>query len=53
MEKLLSKKELADKLGIAEITINRLLTKGLPRIKVGRQVRFDYVEVLEWLKNRG
>lgn len=53
MINLLNKKELAEKLKVAEITINRLLAKGMPRIKVGRQVRFNFDDVLEWLKNRG
>lgn len=53
MKDLLSKKELATKLKVAEITINRLLVKGMPKIKVGHQVRFDYDEVLGWLKQNG
>ena len=50
---LLSKKELAKKLKVAEITINRLLAKGMPKIKVGHQVRFDFQEVDGWLKQNG
>lgn len=52
MVDLLNKKELAEKLKVSIVTINRLLAKGLPNIKVGTSVRFDYDEVINWLKER-
>ena len=49
---MLSKKELAQELNVSQMTINRLMAKGLPYIKVGKQVRFVLEEVIEWLKER-
>jgi len=49
---MLDKKELAASLKISVMTVNRLLVKGLPHIKVGGQVRFVYDEVIEWFKNK-
>lgn len=50
---LLTKKELAEVLKISEVSVNRYLTQGMPHIKVGRNVRFQLEEVLEWFKKRG
>ena len=56
-EKLLSKKELADLLGINPSTIDIYMTQGIPFIKLdprktGR-VRFEYSKVLDWIRGRG
>ena len=50
---MLNKKELAQKLSISVSMVNKLLTQGMPRIKIGKSVRFDYDEVLKWIKERG
>lgn len=50
---MLTKNELAEELKISVVTINRLLAKGLPKVKVGGQVRFIYEDVEKWLKNGG
>lgn len=48
---MLTKKELAEKLKVSEITVDRMIANGLPKIKVGRQNRFIYEDVLEYFKN--
>ena len=49
---LLNKKEIAKELHLSVSMIDKLMTKGLPYIKIGKAVRFDPVEVKEWVKNR-
>ena len=53
MTKMLTKKELAEKLNVSIPTIDRLLKDGIPRIYIRGAVRFDYDEVVRWLKERG
>lgn len=47
---MLNKKELAGLLGISISMVDKLLHKGMPHIKVGTLVRFDFNEVLDWIK---
>lgn len=47
---LLTRKALAEKLGIKVVTVYRLQKKGLPVILVGRLPRYDYDSVLSWLQ---
>ncbi len=50
---LLTRKELAQKLKVSVITINRWEKSGLPVIKVnGNRPRYDYQKVLDWM-NKG
>ena len=49
---MLTKIELAEKLNVHVNTISNLLKVGLPCLKVGNTYRFDYEEVIHWLKNR-
>lgn len=50
---MLKKKELADKLKISVPMVDKLMREGLPRIKIGKSVRFEYEEVVRWLKEKG
>lgn len=50
-EELLTVDELCDWLKITRKTSERWRKDGMPFIKVGRTVRFDKAEILEWLKN--
>lgn len=47
---MLTKKQLAEKLKVSVYTIDRLRKKGLPAVKVGSNIRFDYEDVAKWLK---
>jgi excisionase family DNA binding protein len=47
---LLTTKELAEKLRVAEITITKWREKGLPFKKIGRAVRFEEPKVIEWIE---
>lgn len=49
---MLKKKELADKLKISVPMVDKLMREGLPRIKIGKSVRFEYEEVVRWLKEK-
>lgn len=50
---MLKKKELAEKLNISVPMVDKLMREGMPKIKIGKSVRFDYDEVLKWIKERG
>ena len=50
---MLKKTELAEKLNISVPMVDKLMREGMPRFKIGKSVRFDYEEVLEWLRERG
>lgn len=47
---MLTKKDLAEKLQVSVVTINRMLAEGMPKIKVRGQVRFIYEDIEKWLK---
>lgn len=51
-ERLLKKNELAKKLQVSISTISKLQTEGLPSMPCGAAIRFDYLEVLQWLRGR-
>ena len=48
-----NKEELAKELNISVPMVNKLMRQGMPRIKIGTAVRFELVEVVKWLKERG
>lgn len=50
---MLKKTELAEKLNISVPMVDKLMREGMPRIKIGKSVRFDYEEVVRWLKEKG
>ena len=49
---MLNKNQLAVKLSVHANTVYNLIKEGMPHIKIGKKYRFDYEEVLTWLKNR-
>ena len=51
-KRLLNKEDIADRLGVSERMISELQTEGLPTVKIGRRVLFDFEDVLDWMKNR-
>lgn len=53
-EELLTQQELADRLKIHVVTVNRyvLRYKSFPRYKIGRHNRFYLSEVLDWFNRR-
>ena len=51
-EKLINVKELAEKLGVSRSKIYVLINDGLPFIKIGSSTRFDYSEVMAWIKEK-
>lgn len=52
MGELLSKSELAARLNIHINTVDLWRKEGMPEVKLGKPVRFDYDKVLEWASNR-
>lgn len=50
--RLLNKSELAERLNVSISTISNMQNEGLPSVKLLTSVRFEYAEVLEWLKVR-
>lgn len=52
MKEYLTQEELCEKLKISKTTLYRLRLKGLPEeFTIGNQPRFDFENVIEWLKN--
>jgi excisionase family DNA binding protein len=49
--KFLTIEDLAEMLQVTRTTVYNLKSKGLPFIKLGRNIRFDQDEVIEWIKN--
>jgi len=47
---LLTTKELAAELRVGKSKIALLRDEGMPHIKMGRTIRFNLEDVLEWLK---
>lgn len=50
MDKLLTTNELADKLGVHRTTIYNMRKNGMPVIMAMGAPRFNYSEVIEWMK---
>ena len=50
MGRLVTSKELQSIYSISRATIDRWRREGMPSIKVGRGVRFDDVEVRDWIR---
>lgn len=51
-DEFLTKEQLSQLLQITVRTIDRLREEGLPSLKIGKSVRFDKKEVLDWIKSR-
>jgi excisionase family DNA binding protein len=51
---MLTAEELQQQLNISRSTLYRLRKEGLPHVQMGyRTLRYDLVEVLNWLKETG
>ena len=50
MEVLMSKKRLAKVLSISERKIDEDKKKGMPHVKLGTAVRYDFEKVMKWYK---
>lgn len=53
-EKLVTKRELANLLCVSEGLINKLVgERGMPHIKLGRNIRFSVKAVFIWMEQKG
>jgi predicted DNA-binding transcriptional regulator AlpA len=52
IENFIAKDRLAELLGISVSHINKLMTEGLPCLKIGRAVRYRVSDVVMWLQKR-
>ena len=50
--KFLTIEDLAEMLQVTRTTIYNLKNKGLPFLKIGKNIRFDQNEVIDWIKKR-
>ena len=53
MNELVTTKQLCDRLKVTRQAIQNWRNEGMPFIKYGKLVRFEYEKVIEWLENRG
>lgn len=51
-DEFLTKQQLSELLQITVRTIDRLRDEGLPYYKIGKSVRFNKQEVLNWIKDQ-
>lgn len=51
--KFLTVEDVAEMLQVTRTTIYNLKKKGLPFIKLGKNIRFDQDEVVDWVKTNG
>ena len=51
--KFLTVEDVSEMLQVSRITIYNLKKKGLPFLKIGKNIRFDQQEVLDWIKSTG
>ena len=51
--KFLTVEQVAEMLQVTRTTIYNLKKKGLPFIKLGKNIRFDQDEVVDWVKTTG
>ena len=51
--KFLTVEDVSEMLQVSRITIYNLKKKGLPFLKIGKTIRFDQQEVLDWIKSTG
>lgn len=49
-KKLLTAKEVAEILGVAQSTVYKLKKEGLPYLKIGGSVKFDEDDLAEWIE---
>lgn len=49
--KFLTVEDVAEMLQVTRTTIYNLKKKGLPFIKLGKNIRFDEAEVVEWVRS--
>ena len=47
---MLKKTDLAKELNISIASIDRLMAKGMPYLKIGKSVRFDLEKVINYLE---
>lgn len=52
-DELLTITEISERLKISKTTIYRLRKQGLPALKVGKSLRFNEKQVIEWLLTKG
>ena len=52
MKELLTTEELCKMLKVSRVTIHNWRKKGLPCIKIGKTIRYDYEEVMEWIESK-
>ena len=48
--KLMTVRELAEKLNVSTKQIYRLVDIGMPKLNIGKTFRFDIDSVMEWIK---
>lgn len=50
---LITRTELMEKLNLSSPTLYRLEAEGLPVMRNGKIVRYDWADVVDWMKKQG
>ena len=48
---MITKKDVAEFLSVSIPTVDRYMKKGLPYIKIGKTVRFEIQNVIDWARS--
>lgn len=49
---LVDKKKMAELLDLSVSMVDKLIAQGMPKVKIGKAIRFEPDEVLAWIKER-
>ena len=52
MEQLLTIQQVAEYLNVSSKSVRRLMSRGLPSVRLGRLVRFSQQDVARWVEAR-
>ena len=51
--KFLTIEDVSEMLQVSRVTVYNLKKKGMPFLKIGKNIRFDEKEVVEWIRENG
>ena len=51
--KFLTIEDVSEMLQVSRVTVYNLKKKGMPFLKIGKNIRFDEKEVVDWIRENG
>ena len=53
MNEFISEEELSERLQVSRNTLWKLRKKGMPHTRVGKKIRYNHEDAINWLKENG